>query len=77
MSLTVDRLLSEALLLPADSRTELVETILEQSAPSEECMAEQLAIVAGRMENVRNGTALLLPAEEAHHQVLRALRTRK
>ena len=76
MSATVAHLLNEALLLPPDSRTELVESILEQSSPSEEFISRQMQVVSRRMENVRNGSSKLIPADEAHNLVQTALQVR-
>ncbi len=73
MSATVAHLLSEALLLPADSRTELVEAILEQSHPTREFIAGQMDRVEARRQNVKNGTSALIPAQEAHALVLESL----
>jgi len=70
MSAAVAHLLSEAMLLPSDCRTELVEAILEQSAPGEQFLAEQMKMIAGRMEKVRAGASTLIPADEAHDLVL-------
>ena len=64
------------MLLPSDCRTELVEAILEQSAPGEQFLAEQMTVIAGRMENVRAGASPLIPADEAHELVLGSLRLR-
>lgn len=66
MSLSVSHLLSEALQLSADSRTELVEAILEQSRPSAEFVDKQLALVRTRREDVLHGKSALIPAVEAH-----------
>jgi hypothetical protein len=76
MSATVAHLLSEALLLPADSRTELVEAILEQSHPSREFIACQMDLVESRREKVRAGASALVPAAEAHALVLESLQVR-
>jgi hypothetical protein len=73
MSAAVAHLLSEAMLLPSDCRTELVEAILEQSAPGEQFLAEQMKMIAGRMEKVRAGASTLIPADEAHDLVLGSL----
>ena len=66
MSLSVSHLLSEALQLSADSRTELVEAILEQSRPSAKFVDNQLALVRTRREDVLHGKSTLIPAVEAH-----------
>lgn len=77
MSAVVTHLLEQALLLPDDSRTELVEAILERSKPSEAFMTAQLKTVAIRMEKVRNGDSSLILADDAHQNVLTSLRLRE
>jgi len=76
MSAAIAHLLSEAMLLPSDRHTELVEAISEQSAPGERFLAEQMTVIAGRMEKVRAGASTLIPAGEAHELVLGSLRLR-
>lgn len=76
MSTAVAELLAAAMRLPSDSRTELVEAILEQSAPTENFIAEQMTLVGQRMERVRQGSSQLIPAAEAHEAVLAALDAR-
>lgn len=75
MTASVAHLLEEALLLPDESRAELVEAILESSAPSGEFVAEQMETVLRRMENVRNGSVQLIPAEEALRKAREVLAT--
>ncbi|MBK8094073.1 MAG: addiction module protein [Verrucomicrobiaceae bacterium] len=76
MSAAVAHLLNEALLLPTESRIELVEAVLERSEPSPEFISQQMEVVARRMENVRTGASRLIPAEEAHQRVLDSLKLR-
>jgi hypothetical protein len=76
MSATVAHLLSEALRLPADSRTELVEALLEQAHPTKDFIAHQVALVESRRNDVRTGTSSLIPAEKAHAAVLASLQLR-
>lgn len=76
MNAAVTRLLSEAMLLPADTRAELVEAILEHAAPSDEFVASQRHLVTRRMESVRGGTSRLIAAEEAHASILANLKGR-
>ncbi len=73
MTTSVAHLVEEALLLPGYERTELVEAILERSAPSEEFIQQQMAVVSSRMEDVRAGRSRLISAEEAHHEVRKSL----
>ena len=73
MPSSVAHLVEEALLLHGDERTELVEAILERSAPSEEFIRQQIAVVSGRMNDVHEGRSRLIPAEEAHRDVRKAL----
>lgn len=73
MTTSVAHLVQEALLLPGDERTELVEAILEGSAPSDDFIQTQMKVIAERMEDVRAGRSHLIPAEEAHKAVRKAL----
>jgi len=73
MTATMTNLLEQAMSLPNDSRTELVEAILEKSKPSAEFLAEQMSNVRQRMEDVRAGRSALVPAMDAHHLVREAL----
>lgn len=76
MSAAVADLLSAAMKLPAESRTELVEAILEQTSLDAGFIAEQMAIVSQRMERVRQGVTQVIPAEAAHDAVLASLKLR-
>ncbi len=73
MTSTVERLVQEALLLPSESRTELVEAILESNSPSPEFIEEQMTVVLQRIENVRAGRSVLVPDAEAHRRVRESL----
>ena len=73
MTAAVAHLVEEALRLPSESRTELVEAILEKAAPSQEFLDEQMRQVRRRMEEVREGRSPLVPADEAHRKVREAL----
>ncbi|MBL9114253.1 MAG: hypothetical protein JNJ83_04550 [Verrucomicrobiaceae bacterium] len=77
MSSAVAHLLEEALLLPSESRTELVEALLERSEPSQDFLDHQLGIVRRRMQAVQGGTSALIAEEDAHEQVMRSLRIRE
>jgi len=77
MTAMVQRLVKDALALPAESRTELVEAILESTVPSKRFVDVQISIVKQRMENVRNGVSEIIDADEAHRQVRTALRSAK
>jgi hypothetical protein len=74
MNAVVSELVEKALLLPAEARAELLEAIWERETPSQAFISNQMSIVAGRMENVRNGTSTLIPAADAHRMVLESLR---
>jgi hypothetical protein len=76
MSVAVAHLLEEALLLPSESQTELIEALLEHAEPSPDFLDHQLGIVARRMQNVRDGSSAVIPAEVAHDKVLASLRFR-
>lgn len=76
MSVAVAHLLAEALLLPLESQTELIEALLERAEPSRDFLDHQLGIVARRMLNVREGSSTVVPAEDAHDRVLASLRLR-
>lgn len=73
MTATVANLVKQAMSLPNDSRTELVEAILAEAKPSQEFLADQMKVVRQRMDNVREGRSELIPAEEAHRRVREAL----
>ena len=76
MSASVNHLLEEALLLPPESRTELIEALMERAEPSREFLDHQLGIVTARRQRVQHGASTLVDAGEAHHQVLHALKAR-
>ena len=76
MSTAVAALLTAAMRLPSDSRTELVEAILERSEPTKDFIAGQMEVVSHRMERVRQGITQLVPAAEAHDAVLAGLQDR-
>ena len=70
MNTAVAELVEKALLLPAEARAELLEAIWERKSLPEGFISAQMGVVAERMENVRNGISLLIPAPEAHRMVL-------
>ena len=70
MNTAVAELVEKALLLPAEARAELLEAIWERESLPEGFISAQMGVVAERMENVRNGISLLIPAPEAHRMVL-------
>ena len=74
MNAAVAELVEKALLLPTEARAELLEAIWEKQTPSDDFISAQMSVVAGRMENVRNGTSPLIPAADAHRMVLESLR---
>ena len=76
MSVAVAHLLKEALLLPLESQTELIEALLARAEPSRDFLDHQLGIVARRMQNVRDGSSTVVLAEDAHDRVLASLRLR-
>jgi len=73
MTAAVTHLLDEALRLPDQSRIELAERILDNTPPPADFIAKQMSIVRKRMANVRAGRSQLVPAEEAHRQIRKAL----
>ena len=73
MIAAVSHLVDQALLLPIESRTELVEAILERTAPSKQFIDGNMSNVRRRMEDVREGRSQLIPAEESHRRVREAL----
>ena len=73
MITAVAQLVEKALLLPSESRTELIEALLERPPPSDGSLAEQMGIVAERIANVRNGKSTLISETEAHQSVLASL----
>ena len=74
MNATVAELVEKALLLPTEARAELLEAIWEKQPPADDFITSQITVVAGRMDNVRNGTSPLIPAADAHRMVLESLR---
>lgn len=75
MTAEVAELLEKAMQLPQEAREELAEAILEQSEPDGEYMAEWLAVVEQRIENVRTGKSKLTSAEDAHRSVRQMLQS--
>ena len=73
MIAAVEHLVDQALLLSSESRTELVEAILERSTPSKEFIEDHMSNVLRRMEDVREGRSQLVSAEEAHRSVRESL----
>jgi hypothetical protein len=73
MSATVADLVKQAMSLPNDSQTELVEAILANAKPSREFIDEQMKTVRQRMNNVREERSELIAADEAHRRVREAL----
>jgi hypothetical protein len=73
MSVSVEKLVAEALQLPCDSRTELVEAILEASSGSPDFISRQMGVVTARIENLRKGESATVPATEAHLLVRQSL----
>ena len=55
---------------------ELIEALLERSEPSRDFIDAQMDVVQRRMESVKTGQSRLVPAEEAHAQVLNSLNRR-
>lgn len=79
MSTTVDSLFHAALELPANAREELAERILRSldANPDLELSPAQEAEIERRVEEIRQGTAKLIPAEEVFNSILTRLRERK
>lgn len=73
MTAAVTTLVKQAMSLPSEDRTELIEAILAESRPAPEFLDEQMKVVRERMDNVREGRSHLVPADEAHRQVREAL----
>lgn len=69
MTAEVSELLEKAMLLPQEAREELAEAILEKSEPSEEYIADLVALAEQRMENVRTGKSKLIPAEDVFREI--------
>ena len=74
MSASVSHLLEEALLLPQESQTELIEALLERAQPSREFLDHQIGIVIERMKRVQQGASMLIDAGAAHDCVLNSLK---
>jgi putative addiction module component (TIGR02574 family) len=77
MTTTAAQLLKQAMDLPEEERAELVDALLESLPLPERYLGEQLAVVSRRMENVKEGRSRLIPAEEPHRSVRKALATRR
>jgi len=69
----VEHLVEEALHLSREARLELVEALLELSAPAQDFIEEQMKTVVSRMEDVQEGRSVLISADEAHRRVREAL----
>jgi len=69
MTATVENLKNEARLLSVEDREELAYAILDEIAPLDDLMEEQMKIVALRMEDVRLGKSKLIPMEEAFRRM--------
>jgi hypothetical protein len=76
MEATVEDLLNAAMKLSAESRTDLVEAILERSTPTGTFVADQMEVVTQRMERVRQGESQPISAAEAHETILSGLKFR-
>jgi hypothetical protein len=76
MEAMVEDLLSAVMKLSDESRTDLVEAILERSTPSDAFISEQMELVKERMEQVRQGMSQPVSADEAHSTVLSGLNLR-
>ena len=76
---TYEALLDEALALPEDQRAALVKSLQETlaSSPSPEVEAAWAQEVASRVEDVRAGTADLIPADQAIAEIRESLRARR
>lgn len=75
MSATVARLVEEVLRLPSDSRTELIEAVLERAEPSPDYLAETLSRIASRLADDEAGRTFPIDAEAAHESVLASLKS--
>ena len=74
MSVSVTHLLQEALLLPPESQTELIEALLERAEPSKEFVDHQLGIVSVRRTRVEQGSSIPIDVGEADDRVISALK---
>lgn len=74
--MTYEALLDEALALSEDQRAALVNSTLA-SRPSPEVEAAWAQEIARRVEDVRSGSAELIPADQAIAEIRESLRTRR
>jgi putative addiction module component (TIGR02574 family) len=76
---TYEALLDEALALPEDQRAALVHSLQKTlaSRPSEEVEAAWAQEIARRVEDVRSGSAVLIPADQAISEIRESLRARR
>lgn len=77
--MTYEALLDEALALPEDQRAALVNSLQRTlaSRPSEEVEAAWAQEIARRVEDVRSGSAELIPADRAIAEIRESLRARR
>jgi len=73
MNARVAQLVQEALLLPSEARSELVEALLEHTPASPEAHDAQIRSIQARIANVAAGKSRLIAEEEAHQSVLDSL----
>jgi len=75
MSMTVERIVDEALALPSEERALLADRLVESLDPAEHGQARQLwgAETLRRRDEVRAGLVQTVPGEEGLAQVRRAL----
>ena len=76
---TYEALLNEALALPEDERTALVNSLQQtlHARPYDEVEDAWAREVARRVEDIRNGTAELVPADEAIAGIREMLKNRR
>jgi putative addiction module component (TIGR02574 family) len=76
---TYEALLDEALALPEDQRAALVNSLQKTlaSRPSDEVEAAWAQEIARRVEDVRSGSAELIPADKAIAEIRESLRARR
>jgi hypothetical protein len=73
MSVTVDRVLEDALCLSEESRILLTERLLESVPPDKGIFEAQTAVAIGRLRELESGTVKAIPSQEALRMVREAV----
>jgi hypothetical protein len=69
MTITLDRVLEDALCLTGDTRLALVERLLESVPEDPSVFEAQMAVAVGRAEELESGTVQGIPGDEGLRRV--------